>query len=324
MRAAARLLVLVVTFTALPDSATATGVEDALSPATCDFPDPFVLRDGDSYVAFATGARGRNIQVARSRDLRSWSPIAEALPQLPAWAAREKGFTWAPAVLRRGDRYVLYYTAADTGSGFQCISRALSTRPEGPYVDTSAAPFVCQSDGLCGSIDPSPFVDRAGAPWLLWKSDENSSACRTRARIWSQRLAEDGLSVLGEAGPLLALDAAWEGPLIEGPSMVQEGDSTLLFYSANWYEGSSYAVGYARCAGAAGPCRKMTSTAPLLGSSGDAAGPGGQEPFFDADGDLWLAYHAWSPRRTTYAAGGVRSLRLARLSLAKGAPALAP
>ena len=33
--------------------------------ADADFPDPFVLRDGDAYYAFATGANGANVQAQR-------------------------------------------------------------------------------------------------------------------------------------------------------------------------------------------------------------------------------------------------------------------
>ncbi len=297
------------------------------SPFDSDFPDPFVLRDGDSYYAFATGAGGRNVQVARSRDLTAWSMLPDALPTLPSWAAREGGLTWAPSVLRRERHYVLYYTAADTGSGFQCISRAVAQRAEGPYVDDSPRPFVCQTGEttpLCGSIDPSPFVDATGRAWLLYKSDENSPSCRGTARIWSQALSDDGLSVVGSASMLLATDRPWEGPLVEGPSMIQDGNATLLFYSANWYESADYAVGYARCDGPAGPCKKMTVDAPLMKSGQTGLGPGGQELFTDLFGRAWMAYHAWIPPKTTYADGGRRALRLARVGFSQGTPLIIP
>lgn len=311
---------------ALPTSAAQADSAEP-SPFESDFPDPFILPDGDSYYAFATGAKGRNVQVARSRDLSAWATLPDALPTLPSWAARDGGLTWAPSVLRRERHYVLYYTAADTGSGFQCISRAISPRAEGPYVDDSPRPFVCQAGEatpFCGSIDPSPFVDPTGRPWLLYKSDENAEACRGSARIWSQALSDDGLSVIGPASMLLTTDRSWEGPLVEGPSMLQNGDSTFLFYSANWYESADYAVGYARCDGPSGPCKKMTLDAPLMKSNLTALGPGGQETFKDLLGRPWIAYHAWAPPKTSYAAGGMRSLRLSRLGFAEGTPLVTP
>jgi beta-xylosidase len=286
-----------------------------------DFADPFVLREGATYYAFSTGAHGKHFQVARSADLATWTMLPDALPLLPAWASRAPGLTWAPAVLRRGASYVLYYSAADTLSGFQCISRATSAMPQGPYVDDSTGPFVCDRR-LCGAIDPSPFVDEGGRAYLLWKSDENSTQCRGESRIWSQLLADDGLAVTGTPTQLLAMDQAWERPLIEAPAMVLHRDRYFLFYSANWYESADYAIGYATCARPVGPCRKMTLNAPLVRSWGARLGPGGQDFFQDEKGSTWMTYHAWSAPRATYAAGGARSLRFARIGFADGIPRL--
>jgi beta-xylosidase len=298
----------------------ATGLEG-------DFADPFVLSTRDGYYAYATGTRGSHLQVARSRDLDRWTRAADPLPALPAWARDEAGLTWAPSVLPRPGGYVLYYTTRDRRSGFQCISAARGARPEGPYLDRSTRPLVCQVEAdaaLCGSIDPSPFVDGAGAAYLLWKSDENSQRCRTAPRIWSQALSADGLSLVGRPAALLARDRDWEGDIVEAPSMAVHDGRTFLFYSANWYASSRYAVGYATCAGPLGPCQKVTVAAPLLGSAGAALGPGGQELFTGPDGTLWMAYHAWTAPRTDYAHGGARSLRLARVGFDARGPALAP
>jgi len=299
-----------------------------------DFADPFVLRAGRGYYAFASGARGTHLQVAKSPDLTNWTRSDDPLPRLPGWAARTEGLTWAPAVLARGDSFVLYYTTRDASSGFQCISRAVAASPEGPYLDGSRAAMICQVGGhrggagaaapeatLCGSIDPSPFVDADGTAYLLWKSDENAAACRTAPRLWSQRLAPDGLELLGTPTALLARDRGWEGDIVEAPSMIRHGDAYYLFYSANWYDSSAYAIGYAVCSSPTSGCRKMTGAGPLLASAGGLLGPGGQELFTDADGALWMAYHAWTAPRAGYQAGGERRLRLARLAFgADGAP----
>jgi len=288
-----------------------------------DFADPFVLRDGDAYYAFATSAFGKHVQVARSSDLTSWAILPDALPHLPDWASKDAGFTWAPSVLRRGLRYVLYYTARDSVSGFQCISRAVSNLPAGPYIDDSTSPFLCQATGdekLCGSIDPSPFVDPAGGAYLLWKSDENSAACSKAPRIWVQRLGEDGLALTGPRTALMSMDQPWENPIIEGPSMVVEGGVYYLFYSANRYESGDYSIGYATCESPTGPCAKVTTKGPLVKSSGPDLGPGGQEFFSDKAGQTRMIYHAWSAPHTTYLKGGARSLRVARLTFVGGVP----
>jgi hypothetical protein len=291
-----------------------------------DFADPFVLWAPGGYYAFATGAHGSHLQLATSRDLMRWTRARDPLPALPSWAAPHEGLTWAPAVLARGSSYVLYYTTRDRLSGFQCISRATADRPEGPYVDGTEQPLICQTSGgaaLCGSIDPSPFLDGDGTPYLLWKSDENSAACRTAPRIWSQRLSANGLALIGSARALIARDREWEGDIVEAPSMIRRGDSYYLFYSANWYGSSAYAIGYALCSGPTSGCRKMSSAAPLMASADQILGPGGQELFTDAEGALWMAYHAWTAPHTSYEAGGARRLRLARIDFAADGQPLA-
>jgi beta-xylosidase len=285
-----------------------------------DFADPFVLSSGGTYYAFATGVEGSHVQTACSTDLRSWALRGDALPKLPSWASPAAGLTWAPAVLARGSSYVLYYVARDVASGFQCISRAVSASPDGPYTDESARPFVCQSSGMCGSIDPSPFVDVDGRAYLVWKSDENSTLCHAATRLWSQALSDDGLEVVGTPAVLVTADRPWEGKLIEGPSMWRHDGKYFLFYSANGYESARYAVGYATCAGATGPCEKRTTNAPLLGSERETLGPGGEELFADAAGRTWMAYHAWSAPDVTYASGGSRSLRVAPVDFGPDGP----
>jgi beta-xylosidase len=304
---------------------TAAPPEPVEAASLGDFPDPFIMHEGNVYYAFATGAGSRNIQLARSEDLLHWSAMPDALPSLPAWAASQKGLTWGPAALRRRNQFILYYTTRDRASGFQCISRAVAPRPEGPYADTSESPFVCQvsgSAGLCGSIDPSPFLDLDGSLYLLWKSDENSAACRKPPRLWAQRMIEEGTGVVEQPVSLLSIDRPWEGSIVEGPSMILRDGRYFLFYSANVYDSAAYAIGYAMCAGPIGPCHKVSNEMPFLHSAEDAAGPGGQQFFDDGDGRLWMAYHAWTAAKTTYRDGGVRSLRLARMDFLDGLPVL--
>ncbi|MCU0682251.1 MAG: glycoside hydrolase family 43 protein [Polyangiaceae bacterium] len=298
-----------------------------------DFPDPFVLADNGTYYAFSTNAGGSHVRVARSTDLATWQELPDALPELPPWALENDTLTWAPAVLKRGSQFVLYYTTRHKTSNFQCIGRARAVSPEGPYdgapeFPPSKSPLVCQvtaPSAFCGSIDPDPFVDPAsGKAYLHWKSDENASACAGAARLWAQELSADGYDVVGApAVALLQHDQAWETPLIENPAMVYESGRYFLFYSANWYESSAYAVGYAECDGPRGPCAKKTIAGPLFQSAGPALGPGGASFFTSTFGVRFMAYHAWTAPQTNYPSGGARSLRLESVTFAGGAPVIA-
>src|SRR4051812_7908991 len=142
-----------------------------------DFPDPAVLRAPDGfYYVYATQTERDgvkiNLQVARSPDLVHWTPLGDALPARPSWASRTWDF-WAPHVVYRGGRYVLYYSAKpdaalrDDKQGL-CLAAATSSRPEGPFADVGW-PLQC-GEGFV-NIDPMAFDDPAtGKRLLYWGS----------------------------------------------------------------------------------------------------------------------------------------------------------
>ena len=283
-----------------------------------DFPDPFVLVAGERYVAYGTQTGDVNVQVMESADLVAWQYRGEALPRLPAWAGR--GRTWSPAGLLRGGGVVLYYAVRHEAAGRQCISVATAGDPAGPFVDGSEGPLIFQAD-RGGSIDPSPYVDADGRAYLVWKSDDN--AIGEAPSLWGAPLQPDGLGLAGPPVELLRHDAGWERPLIEAPSLIRTGDGPrghVLFYSGGWWESESYAVGYATGPGPLGPFDKETVDGPWLASEPGMAGPGGAEVFTAADGDWRIAFHAWTPPRIGYAAGGRRSLWIEPLGFAGGRP----
>jgi beta-xylosidase len=286
--------------------------QPAFPSYTGDFPDPFVLPVRGGYLAFGTNTGGANVPVLTSEDLSEWRVAGDALPVLPSWAVSGASLTWAPAVLDRGDgTWVLYFVARDRASGLQCIGAALATEPAGPFQSASGGPLVCQTE-LGGSIDPYPFRDTDGSAILLWKNDGN--CCGLRVGLWSQRLGPDAISLVGPPAELLVKDRPWEEPLIENPALVVAGGTYHLLYSGGWWESPSYAIGHATCAGPFGPCAKVGDQ-PVLASGAGAWGPGGEAVFSDHQGKAWLAYHAWTAPQGSYAAGGVRSLRLEPIEL---------
>jgi beta-xylosidase len=229
------------------------------------------------------------------------------MPTLASWA--EFGANWAPSVVEAGGHYVVWYAARDHASGRQCVSRAVSDSPDGPFVDELTAAPVCQL-ALGGSIDPNVFTDTDGTHWLYWKSDEN--AIGNHAHLWVAQLSGDARTVTGSRTSVLAQDATWEAPTMEQPAVVRNGATYYLFYSAGWWESDGYGVGYATGPSPTGPFTKRTSAAPWLATSAGASGPGALD-VFAGPGGLWASFHAW-PGVVGYSAGGIRTMRLARLS----------
>jgi beta-xylosidase len=267
-----------------------------------DFPDPFVLKVGDTYYAYATNGSGKQVQTLTSKDLVHWQPGPDALPKVGSWTFN--GETWAPEVLKRGDdSYVLYYTAT------KCIGRAVAREPLGPFADPAKESLVCQST-LGGSIDPSPFRDD-GELYLLWKNDGNAIGVPTQ--IYAQRLSPDGLRLVGRRTTIEKNDVPWEASVVEGPMLWKHDGHYFLFYSGNVYSGAGYAVGYATCRSPLGPCKDAAEN-PILETTCGARGPGHDALIEDAAGQTWIVYHAWD------AAYSKRQLWIDRLDWKDGKP----
>ena len=282
-----------------------------------DYPDPHVVRDGDTFYAYATGQSGStNIAVASSDDLVEWSEPEDALPERPDWQPLQQGLTWAPEVVEIGDRWLMYYVAREEASGLQCLALAVATEPAGPFEDTSTEPMVCQRD-LGGSIDAFAFTDPSSRRWLFWKNDGNARGLDTR--IWVAPLSADGTRL--EGAPVdtgLRQTKPWQGALVEAPTVVFHEGTYVLFYSANDYASDAYAMGYATATSVTGPYTDR-SEQPWVDSEGEASGPGGQA-VIEVDGQQWLVYHAWEAGEEGYDGGGRRSMWLDRLTWEPGRP----
>ena len=232
-----------------------------------DAPDPDVILVGTTYYAYTTGSDLENIPVLTSTDLQNWQPAGDALPALPSWSQPDQ--TWSPGVVALDGRYVMYYATEVAGTGDECISIATSAVPTGPFVDTSAAPLLCQSS-LGGSIDPQPFVDPDGMAYLYWKS--NGDQPSVPAELWAALLSPDGLSLASAPQGVLTQDQSWEST-VEAPDMVDASGAYVLFYSGGAWNGAGYGVGYADCAGPLGPCTKPADAPPSSTPTRLGSGP---------------------------------------------------
>lgn len=285
------------------------------SPYTGDFPDPWVIRVGSRYFAYSTTSDDLNLPSLSSTDLRTWiarpatsdAPAGDALPRPAAWAQyrtrqpsdgrlRPQQGPWAPSVTKiaRHD-FVLAYAVQVAGAPGtrMCISLARSTSPRGPFVDRSTRPAVCIKRG---AIDPQVFVAPNGRPWLLWKKDHFP------AKLVTQPMNRRATHVRPGIRPrfLAKVSQPWEGSIIENPAMIRFKKRYYLFYSANSYASSRYAIGYLICKRVDGDCHKPRKK-PLISSRWAIAGPGGPAPFVDTRGRLRLGYHAWTVDQIGYA-----------------------
>ena len=249
-----------------------------------DAPDPTILTVGHTYYAFTTDSGVDNLPVYMSTDLVDWQLVGDAMPVLPSWA--QVGFSWSPSVtVAPGGGYQLFYDAYDEGNRAQCIGRATSSSPLGPFVDPSTAPFLCQ-EALGGSIDASVFQQHGGDV-LVWKSDRI-------AGIWAQSLGSDDTKVTGVRHLLLTPTTSWEEGVVEGPALLQSGSTVTLWFSAGIWSGPSYSIGKVVCASPLGPCDASAATQELK-TDGTLVGPGGPS-FFESNGSWKMVFAAWVGR----------------------------
>jgi arabinan endo-1,5-alpha-L-arabinosidase len=299
-----------------------------------DFPDPAVVRSSDgSYYAYATQTTGLRVQVARSRDLVSWTPLGEALPTTPPWATQSQNF-WAPDVIEREGRFVMYFSAqidatqrASPDEGF-CIGMATATTAAGPFVDVGR-PVKCGPSFT--TIDPMAFDDpQTGKRLLFWGS--------AGSPLLVQELAADRRTFVAGSAPQPVVvvragndPSAYDTGLIEGAWVSYVAPWYYLYFSGNACcgGGAHYAVMVARATSATGPYEVLRSGAaaqPILRSGGPWLAPGHNAVVRDAAGNDWMLYHAIAasnpyliPGRTDISR---RPMLLDRITYANGWPSV--
>ncbi|GAA3771808.1 hypothetical protein GCM10022225_68900 [Plantactinospora mayteni] len=287
----------------------------ATVPATLvigsDFPDPDVIRHGNTYYAYSTNNGNGNVPVATASSLTGpWTRRPDALPSLGAWASG--GLTWAPDVSARADgTFLLYYTARSRAVGRQCIGAAVANSPLGPFSAVGTEPLVCNG-GEGGDIDASSFVDSTGLRYLLYKDDGNAIGQPTS--LWLQRVAADGVTPQGARVELLRNDRPEEAGVIEAPVLTRVDSRYVLFYSLGGYGGTGYQTSYATSTSLTGPYTKAyRSLITTASTDAHVTGPGGADLVREPGGDS-VVFHGWLPGNTA------RGMYVAALGWSGGYP----
>jgi beta-xylosidase len=251
-----------------------------------DFPDPSVVKVGDTYWASATSSNwGPAFPLLKSDNLTEWQLVGHVFPdKLPAWADY---YFWAPEITQEGNKTYVFYSAHKKG-GNLAVGVASADRPEGPYTDHG--PLVAQA---AGSIDGFPMRDEKGQLYLIWKEDGNSINQPTP--IWAQPLNEGRTALTGTKTELFRNTEPWEGNLVEGVSMVKHGDYFYAFYAANGCCGPActYGTGVARAKSLLGPWEKNPRN-PIIAASEAWRCPGHGTVTQGFDGRWFLLHHAYA------------------------------
>jgi beta-xylosidase len=256
-----------------------------------DFPDPSVVKIGDSYWATATTSNwAPAYPLLQSKDLLHWELRSHVFTTLPAWADY---YFWAPEISYDNGKVYVYYSAHKR-DGNLCLGVASADKPEGPYKDHGA--LMCQE---AGSIDAWPMRDENGKLYLIWKEDGNSVKLPTP--IWAMEMNEERTKLLGDKVELFRNDAAWESNLVEGVSMIRHEGYYYAFYAGAGCcgRGCSYGIGVARSKDLLGPWEKYKKN-PVVVADAEWKCPGHGTPI-SKDGKYYFLYHAYHSQTSVYA-----------------------
>ena len=255
-----------------------------------DYPDPSVVKIGDTYWASATSSNWMPAYpLMKSEDLLQWQTVGYAFKKLPDWADY---YFWAPEITYDNGKVYMYYAAHKKG-GNLCVGIASADKPEGPYTDHG--PLVCEE---AGSIDAFPIRDEKGRLHLVWKEDGNSVGKPTP--IWYQELNEARTALIGQKKEMFRNVEPWEGNLVEGVSIMRRGEYLYAFYAAAACcgGGCNYLSGVARSKTLAGPWEKYANN-PVIKNEANWKCPGHGTPV-EKDGKFYFLYHAYDTTGNVY------------------------
>lgn len=209
------------------------------NPVTESGADPWVVRDGDSWVSCY--ARRNRLYIHRSRDLiealqrngrEIWRPNRPAMPH---------SGIWAPELHRIGDRWYLYFAGdnGDNASHRMYVLESEGSDPAGPW----KPPALLHLTPDRWAIDATTFTMPDGRRYLIWSGWEETENVAQNLYIAPMK------SPVEAAGPRVRIsqpDLPWEQhglPIQEGPQILERNGRILLIYSASGSWTDHYCLG---------------------------------------------------------------------------------
>ena len=299
------------------------------NPLPVAFGDPYILTASDGkYYMYGTGGVERGFAAYSSENLADWESEGKVYDgtQPGSWTLKNY---WAPEVYEIDGRYYMFFSAdwkvnpKNELENFR-IGVAVSNSPTGPFLEVSEEPL----------FDPGyPIIDanilQHGGKYYLYYSrccykhpveSEVADWARTKdlydeieeSWVYGVEISDDFTKVVGE--PVLLLQppsgmddpqTEWESRSVtsgevnrrwtEGSFAFEHEGRIYMMYSANYFGGQNYAVGYAVGNDPLGPYVKAKNN-PVLekntAQGGNVTGTGHNMMFRSRGGEkMYTVYH---------------------------------
>ncbi|MFE0500100.1 family 43 glycosylhydrolase [Lysobacter soli] len=256
-------------------------------------PDPWIVRDGDTYYYMAT--RGDRLAMRKTDDL---TRLADA-PEITVWRPPASGpnaqSIWAPELHRIDGKWYLYYTAAASGHdddahrGIFVLENAGADPTKGKWIDRG------QVKTAHTGIDGTTFV-HAGKRYFVYSPYVGPDS------VLSISAMENPWTLAGKETIIARPDQSWERQggrqILEGPEYLEGPNGDLfLTYSGSACWSDDYAIGLLHAAPGSDPLDAASwtkSPRPVIAKdAGQGVYAPGHNGFFEAaDGTAWIVYHA--------------------------------
>jgi beta-xylosidase len=311
---------------------------------------------GDQYYMYGTGGARNGFAAYSSIDLVNWKSEGQVwfANNEKGWTDSTAGWNgayWAPEVYEVGGKFYMFYSAqwkvnpTKEYENFR-IGVAVADKPTGPFIDLYDRPIF---DPEYPVIDANVLFDKDGKLYLYYSRAAYKHPVKSEVADWAKsngwfneieeswvygvELKPDFSGTIGE--PVLLLrppvsmkdkQAEWESRSVtskevnrrwtEGSVTFRKGDVYYIMYSANYFGGKNYAVGYATSKSPLGPFKKSNDN-PILGKDVDkggiVTGTGHNSITYSPDGkEMFCVYHG----RTT-ATGDNRVVFVDRMKILK-------
>ena len=299
------------------------------NPLHVEFGDPFILHasDGNFYMYGTSGEKG--FRAYSSQDMVHWNNEGLVYQGATAESWTVDCF-WAPEVYERDGKYYLFFSSnwkenpTAELENFR-IGVTVADHPTGPFKEMYGRPVF---DPGYPIIDANLYFDDVNNRVYMYYSRccyknpvESEIADLAREKGWFNEVEEswiygveikpDFSGVIGEPvlllRPPVRLDdrqAEWESRSVtahevnrrwtEGSYIIRRNGKFYMMYSANFFGGQYYAVGYATADQPLGPFRKADNNPVLQKNTeegGLVTGTGHNMILTMPDGTTYCVYH---------------------------------